>query len=144
MLHGNLSFWKRCLLEEVWKRLTIWFSFSKVYLIQVTEEGLRMKKSKRMFLFLLTLSLVVTSFCPIGWATDNSLGRNDPVADEFYALDILLARPIGIVAGIVGSAIFVVSLPFTIPTKSVGDAADIFIVKPFQFSFVRQFPDNDI
>ncbi len=105
-----------------------------------------MKKIKRILLFLLTLSLVVTSFCPIGWAggRDNSLGRNDPVADEWNALDILLARPIGVVAGVLGSAIFVVSLPFTIPTRSVGDAADIFIVKPFQFSFVRQFPDNDI
>ncbi len=103
-----------------------------------------MKDIKRILLFLLTLSLVVTAFCPMGWAGDNSLGRNDPCADEWAALDILLARPIGIVAGVVGSAIFVVSLPFTIPTRSVGDAADIFIVKPFQFSFVRQFPDNDI
>ncbi len=103
-----------------------------------------MKKIKRILLLLLTLSLVVTSFCSIGWAGDNNLGRNDPCADEWNALDILLARPIGIVAGVVGSAIFVVSLPFTVPTRSVGDAADIFIVKPFQFSFVRQFPDNDI
>ncbi len=102
-----------------------------------------MKGSKRILFFLLIVSWLVTSFS-IGWAGDNSLGRNDPVADEWNALDVLLARPIGIVAGIVGSAIFVVSLPFTIPTRSVGDAADTFIVKPFQFSFVRQFPDNDI
>jgi len=103
-----------------------------------------MKELKRMLLFLLTLSLVVTSICPMGWAADNQLGRNDPIADEWNALDILFARPIGVIAGVLGSAIFVVSLPFTIPTGSVRDAAGMFIVKPFQFSFVRQFPDEDI
>jgi len=103
-----------------------------------------MKELKRILWLLLTLSLVVTSLCSIGWAGDNSLGRNDPVAHEWNALDVLLARPIGVIAGIVGSAIFVVSLPFTIPTGGVQDAADIFVVKPFQFSFVRQFPDEDI
>ncbi len=102
-----------------------------------------MKKPKRILL-LLTLSLVIVSLCSPGWSADNTLGKNDPIAHEFNALDILLARPIGVVAGVLGSAIFVVSLPFTIPTRSVHDAADIFIVKPFQFSFVRQFPDNDI
>jgi len=105
---------------------------------------------KRILLSLLTLSLVLTSLCSIGWAggafqgRDNSMGRDDPVAHEFYILDVLFARPIGVIAGIAGSAIFVVSLPFTIPTGAVRDAADIFIIKPFQFSFVREFPDDDI
>lgn len=104
-----------------------------------------MRGPKRTFLLLLTLTLIATSLYSTGWAgQDNSLGRNDPVAHEWNALDVLVARPIGVIAGIVGSAIFVVSLPFTIPTGGVQDAADIFIVKPFQFSFVRQFPDEDI
>jgi len=103
-----------------------------------------MKELKSILLLLLTLSVVVTSLCSTGWAADNRMGRNDPVAHEWNALDILFARPIGIVAGVLGSAVFVVSLPFTIPTGGVGDAADMFIVRPFQFSFVRQFPDEDI
>jgi len=103
-----------------------------------------MEKLKRILLPLLTLSLVVTCLCSTGWTGDNSLGRNDPVAHEYQALDVLLARPIGVVAGILGTAIFVASLPFTIPAGGVQDAADTFIVKPFQFSFIRQFPDEDI
>jgi len=103
-----------------------------------------MKQLKRILLLWLTLSLVIISLCSTGWAGDNTLGRNDPVAHEFNALDVILARPIGVIAGVVGTAIFVVSLPFTIPAGGVRDAADIFIVKPFQFSFVRQFPDDDI
>lgn len=103
-----------------------------------------MKQLKTILLLLLTLSLVVTSLCSMGWAADNSFGKNDPSLHEWAAIDVLAARPIGIVAGIVGSAVFVVSLPFTIPTGGVRDAADMFIVRPFQFSFVRQFPDEDI
>jgi len=99
---------------------------------------------KRILLLLLTLSLVVTSLCPLGWAGDNDFGRNDPVAHEWHVLDLLVARPLGICAGILGSGIFVAALPFTIPTGGVRDAADMFIVKPFQFSFVRQFPDEDM
>jgi hypothetical protein len=104
-----------------------------------------MREMKRNLIFVLTILLVFTSLCSMGLAAgDNSLGRNDPVAHEYYILDVLFARPIGVIAGIAGSAIFVASLPFTIPTGGVRDAADIFIVKPFQFSFVRQFPDEDI
>jgi hypothetical protein len=54
---------------------------------------------------------------------------------EFNALDMLIARPIGIAVGIIGTGIFILSLPFSIPTKSVDAAAKIFIVEPFQFSF---------
>ena len=104
-----------------------------------------MRGLKRTFLLLLTLTWIVTSLSSTGWAVgDNTSGKNDPSAHEMYLLDVLFARPIGIIAGIFGSAVFVVSLPFTIPTGGVRDAADIFIVKPFQFSFVRQFPDADI
>jgi len=104
-----------------------------------------MRGLKRTFLLLLTLTWIVTSLSSTGWAAGNdTLGKNDPVAHEWNALDVLLARPIAVIAGIAGSAVFVASLPFTIPTGAVRDAADIFIVRPFQFSFVRQFPDEDI
>ena len=99
---------------------------------------------KSILVLLVTLSLIVTSLCSIGWAGDNYFDKNDPLAQGWYILDVLIARPLGVCAGIAGSAVFVVSLPFTIPAGGVRDAADIFIVKPFQFSFVRQFPDDDI
>jgi hypothetical protein len=58
--------------------------------------------------------------------------------------DLLIARPLGVIAGIIGSGIFVVSLPFTIPTQSVNEAAQMLVVEPFRFSFVREFPDEDV
>jgi hypothetical protein len=59
-------------------------------------------------------------------------------------MDILFARPLGIAAGIIGTGIFVVSLPFTVPTGSVNDAAEMLIVEPFKFSFTRKYNDENM
>jgi hypothetical protein len=59
-------------------------------------------------------------------------------------VDVLVARPLSVLAGVGGSAIFVVTLPFTIPSKTTNSAADMFIVQPFQFAFDREVPDKDI
>jgi len=102
-----------------------------------------MKGFKKIFLLLLTLSLVTGSLYSTGWAGDK-FRKDDPVAQGWSAVDLLVARPFGIAAGILGTAIFVVTLPFTIPSGGVDNAANMFIVQPFQFSFVREFPDEDI
>jgi len=105
-----------------------------------------MKGFKKIFLLLLTTSLVMGSLYSTGWAGDtkDKWVREDPVGQGWSTVDLLIARPLGVAAGIVGTAIFIVSLPFTIPTGGVADAADMFITKPFQFSFTREFPDGDI
>jgi hypothetical protein len=100
-----------------------------------------MKGFKKIFLILLTLSMVMGGLYSTGWAGDH-FRKDDPVAHGWSAVDLLVARPLGIVAGIAGSTIFVVSLPFTIPSGNVGNAADMFIVQPFQFSFTRKIPDE--
>jgi hypothetical protein len=102
-----------------------------------------MKKFKKIFLSLLAVSLVMGYLSSIGWAEDKWT-KQDPVGQGWSAMDVIFARPLGVAAGIAGSAIFVVSLPFTIPSGGVKEAANTFIVKPFQFSFKRKFPDDDI
>ncbi|OGP68963.1 MAG: hypothetical protein A2170_09900 [Deltaproteobacteria bacterium RBG_13_53_10] len=59
-------------------------------------------------------------------------------------IDLLVARPIGIAAGMIGTAVFILSLPFTIPTSSHDEAAEMFVVRPFSFSFSRDFPDENM
>jgi len=112
-----------------------------------------MKGLKKAFILLLIVSLVTVSLYSTGLAQDYLSGMNqdrekwvreDPVGQGWSAMDIVFARPFGIVAGIVGTALFVVALPFTIPSGGVNDSLNMFIVKPFQFSFTRQFPDGDI
>jgi len=102
-----------------------------------------MKKAKRFLLLLLTVSLVIGSLCSTGWAADK-LRTDDPLIQGWSLIDLFVARPLGIVAGVGGTVVFVAALPFTIPSGSVGNAADTFITQPFQFSFLREIPDPDL
>jgi len=102
-----------------------------------------MKELKRAGLIFVTISLVVGSFYTMGWP-EEKWTKEDPITDEWNIIDLAIARPIGIVAGIFGTGVFILSLPFTIPTGSVDDAAQMFVVKPFNFSFVRKFPDENM
>ncbi len=107
------------------------------------KEGSLMKPLKKYFLLLLALALVMGCLDSTGWAQEN-WAEESPVGQGWSALDLILARPLGVAAGIAGTAIFVITLPFTIPSGGVKEAADMFIVKPFTFSFARKFPDEDI
>jgi len=100
-----------------------------------------MKTLKRGLSFFLILSFLVFGFYSEGLSWERWT-KDDPITDEWIVMDILLARPLGIVAGIVGSGLFVLSLPFSIPTQSVGKMSEILIERPFKFSFKRELPDE--
>jgi hypothetical protein len=95
-----------------------------------------MRALKKMCLLFLIISLAIGSFYSLGW------GQSDPAKAEWSILDLVFARPLGILAGIAGTGIFIASLPFTIPSHSVNKASKMFIVEPFKFSFVRDLSDN--
>ena len=95
-----------------------------------------MKGLTKWLFLLLTISLFLTSFYSEGWAQEKISN------DELNIADVLIARPLGIVAAAGGTVIFVVSLPFTLPTRSVDDSFNLFVVQPWKFSFVREFPDE--
>jgi hypothetical protein len=63
--------------------------------------------------------------------------RSEDVSAETIIVDGLLLRPGGIIATVVGTAVFVVTLPFSIPTRSVDKAAQKLIVDPAKYTFVR-------
>lgn len=77
-------------------------------------------------------------------ASDSYTPRDkDDVSVEAVMIDGLLLRPAGIVAMIIGSATFVVTLPFSIPTKSVDRAAQKLVVDPAKYTFVRPLGQVD-
>ncbi|MGA2316739.1 MAG: hypothetical protein ABSG71_10210 [Thermodesulfobacteriota bacterium] len=113
-----------------------------------------MKGFKKIFLLLLTLSLVTGSLYSTGWAGDK-FRNDDPVAQGWGAIDLLVARPLGVAAAIGGTGVFIASLPFTLtvdiisniagsPAGAMNSAAKMFMLAPLKFSFVREFPDEDI
>lgn len=99
---------------------------------------MNLKAYKKLFFILVIIAFLIVNLF------SNSFADDQTRRDEINILDVVLARPLGIVGGIFGTGIFIISLPFTIPTKSVDKAANMFIIEPFKFSFVREFPDEEI
>ncbi len=99
---------------------------------------------KKIMLVAFIVSLLVGSSYSEGWAWREEWDKNDPVTDEWNALDLVIARPAGVLAGIAGAAFFVVTLPFTIPSGGVERAAERFIISPFEFSLAREYPDENM
>lgn len=101
-----------------------------------------MRIVKRFLMLLLMISLVIGSLCSTGLASDKL--TEDPTVQGWSVVDLFVVRPLGVAAGIGGTVIFVASLPFTVPSGSVGNAAKMFIAQPFQFSFLREVPDPEL
>lgn len=57
-------------------------------------------------------------------------------AEEMIA-DFLLLRPLGIVATVVGTAFFIVSLPFSLPGGNTKAAFQRLVIEPAAFTFHR-------
>jgi hypothetical protein len=85
------------------------------------------------------ISLFVGFLGSSGWAQDMKISN-----DEMNIEDLFIVRPLGIVAAAGGTILFIASLPFTLPTRSVGNTFNMFVVAPWKFSFVREFPDESI
>ena len=56
-------------------------------------------------------------------------------------VDAVVMRPLGLVATVLGAALTVVALPFTIPSGSVEQSAQAFIVRPAEYTFKRPLGD---
>jgi hypothetical protein len=51
--------------------------------------------------------------------------------------DLFVFRPVTLASMVAGSALWVASLPFTLPTKSQGKALDVMVKTPYQWTFER-------
>lgn len=85
----------------------------------------------RMSAGLLLLTLLVAQ---PGWAQSSIDERPSAFA---MAGDLVVARPIGLVLTAAGSAVFLVSLPFTALAGSVAESAETLVLGPAESTFVR-------
>jgi hypothetical protein len=113
-----------------------------------------MKKYRKPFLMFLILTLIAGSMSTSLFAWDK-WKEDDPTTDQWNAIDLLVVRPLAVAASIVGVGIFTVSLPFTLtvdifaragnkPATAVNDSAKMFLLNPLTFSFIREFPDENM
>ena len=97
---------------------------------------------KTIIAFFLILSLIISS---ISWGigaadTDNIEGQNDPMA---MTVDLVLCRPLGFVALLGGTLVFVVSSPFSALGGNTEGAWNSLVVNPAEFTFKRQLGNFD-
>ncbi|BCX71052.1 MULTISPECIES: multidrug transporter [Pseudomonas] len=88
-------------------------------------------------------TLVAALLLSVGTSAVASSGSGDPLYTiqnpPAYAMmgDLLIARPLLVVATVIGAGVFVVSLPFTALGGGVGDAGQALVVDPAKAAFVR-------
>jgi len=87
---------------------------------------------------------ILTAVCIVTFtiaATTSARGADEgPVA---VAADVLVVRPVCLVATVVGSALFVVALPVALLSKSVKSTANTLVVQPAEATFTRPVGDMD-
>ena len=82
---------------------------------------------KKIMILCLTIVLILTS-TPVLAADDDGF---------IIIMDIVIARPFGLASLVVGSAFFVVTLPFAAMSKSTHKTANTLVGEPFRFTFIR-------
>lgn len=89
---------------------------------------------------ILILAALLTLTSPLTMAEEG--GANAPPSADLMAADLLLARPAGVVATVLGSAVFIVGLPFTLISGSTDQAAQQLLQQPAQYTFARPVGQN--
>ncbi|KJS32419.1 MAG: hypothetical protein VR64_06725 [Desulfatitalea sp. BRH_c12] len=96
--------------------------------------------------YLTILGVIVALICvPTGLlAADGAMYNEDnQIEAGSMAADVLLARPLGIVATVVGFGLFVVSSPFSLAGRNAGEAWTALVTYPAKFTFARPLGEFD-
>jgi hypothetical protein len=91
----------------------------------------------------IVLLVIVNLFVLSGWSpvfAQDQYQENER-SGEKMAADALLLRPTGFLATILGSAVFIVSLPLSLLGKNHKEAFDEMVKKPAECTFVRPLGD---
>lgn len=86
---------------------------------------------------LLVLALLAAPFPAVAY--DPNTVSGDKGTDML--VDAVLLRPLGLASMVLGTAITVVTLPFTLPGGNAGETAKAMIVEPTEYTFNRPLGD---
>lgn len=94
---------------------------------------------RRITAILVIVTMIGMTFA--GAAGAAVIGEDKQVTAGKMAADALLVRPLGFVATVLGSVLFVVSLPFSALGGNVGEVGQRLVVDPALFTFKRPVGD---
>ncbi len=97
------------------------------------------------FIKLVTVICLAVSLVsiPLGVSaeSDAAMGENKDADTGKMAADLLVIRPVGIVSTVLGGAIYIVSLPFSLPGGNQKEVWNTAVVEPAKFTFKRGIGD---
>ena len=70
-------------------------------------------------------------------AEEQSAAAAEPPSAVIMIADMILARPLLLTATVIGTAFFIVSLPFSLLGGNATEAADALVTQPFKATFLR-------
>ena len=79
-------------------------------------------------------------------ATSALAQHGEPVTGDRgsdMAVDLIVVRPLGVVATVLGTVGFVLALPFTLPSGNAEESACEWIATPLDYTFKRPLGDFD-
>jgi hypothetical protein len=105
-----------------------------------------MNKILRQSIVLLTvLTLVLIPFGTTAPAQDQSKEKGPKAIS--IAADLTFARPVGFIATVAGSVLFILALPFSAMGGNTGETARKLVVEPAKYTFSRplgRFPQGTL
>ncbi len=97
------------------------------------------KITKQFMVLLLIVSLGLVTCGSVALAED----QHDEEKGIRMAADIVVVRPLGIVATVGGTVLAIVALPFSLLGGNTEEVFQYLVVKPAKFTFVRPLGDFD-
>jgi hypothetical protein len=92
--------------------------------------------------FFLILSVSFTQLSSVNATEDNSSRQKQP-GPGVMTVDFALCRPLGLVAMLGGTVIFVLSSPFSAIGGNIDEAWDSLVVSPAEYTFTRPLGQFD-
>ncbi len=87
---------------------------------------------------MIVVALVVVSLIAASVPAIADVGSNAAVT---MTVDVILGRPLGLAATALGTALFIVALPFAALGGNVKPVAQALVADPFKFTFTRPVGD---
>ena len=97
------------------------------------------KRTKQFIVLVLIVTLGLVPFGSAALAED----QHDEEKGIRMAADLVVVRPLGIVATVGGTVLAIVALPFSLLGGNTQEVFQYLVVKPAKFTFVRPLGDFD-
>ncbi len=98
-----------------------------------------MQTIKKLITSLSLAALLAVSLPNLALANERGTESGDDIS---IVMDLVILRPVGVIATTAGLLVFIGSLPISIPTLSVGKAFNALVVTPAHYTFVRELGEE--